>query len=237
VDIGPPPTDLELMLYADGELEEGRCREVEAYVTRDARCRAKVAGLEVVGAVFRERAGGTSAADDIADAVMARIQVEARSGMSAGARATVNGTDGSGEARAVGSTELSSLAGGAAPKAASTSFEHRPANDNARRIFTLAALAVAAAAAMMIWGRTEGEPPPIASTVRPSAVTVEVPLQPEPAPTVLAEPASAAHPGVEVAAVDFGARMGTIFYIPSGSAASSETTTVVWLSDEGTGGE
>jgi hypothetical protein len=225
------------MLYADGELEEGRCREVEAYVTRDARCRAKVAGLEIVGAVFRERAGETSAADGIADAVMARIQEEARSGASAGARATVNGADGSGEARAVGSAELSSIAGGAVPKATSTPFEHKPANDNARRIFTLAALAVAAAAAMMIWGRTEGEPPPIASTVRPAATAVEAPVQPEPTPTVLAEPAPAAQPGVEVAAVDFGVRVGTIFYIPTGSAASSETTTVVWLSDEGTGGE
>jgi hypothetical protein len=40
--------------------------------------------------------------------------------------------------------------------------------------------------------------------------------------------------GVEVAAVDFGTRMGAVFYVPSGTSASS-TTTVVWLSDDSSG--
>jgi hypothetical protein len=42
--------------------------------------------------------------------------------------------------------------------------------------------------------------------------------------------------GVEVAAVDFGARIGSIFYVPTGLAASNATTTVVWLNDEAAGG-
>jgi hypothetical protein len=62
-----------------------------------------------------------------------------------------------------------------------------------------------------------------------------------PAPVKAAEPtpspdADDEH-GVEVAAVDFGARMGTIFYVPTGAAASNATTTVVWLNDDAAGGE
>jgi hypothetical protein len=40
-----------------------------------------------------------------------------------------------------------------------------------------------------------------------------------------------------VASVDFGAHMGTIFYVPAGAAVSSATTTVVWVDDEGPGGK
>jgi hypothetical protein len=37
--------------------------------------------------------------------------------------------------------------------------------------------------------------------------------------------------GVEVAAVDFGSRVGTIFYVETEAATSRHTTTVVWLTD------
>jgi hypothetical protein len=37
--------------------------------------------------------------------------------------------------------------------------------------------------------------------------------------------------GVVVSAVDFGARLGAIFYVPAESAGST-TTTVVWLADD-----
>jgi hypothetical protein len=43
--------------------------------------------------------------------------------------------------------------------------------------------------------------------------------------------------GVEVAAVDFGSRIGTIFYVPTEAATSNHTTTVVWLADDPVGGE
>ena len=82
VQLGSPPTDLELMLYADGELDEARAREVEAYVLRDARSRAKVAGLDVVSAAVRAREA-PSLADGIADAVMARVHEEGKNGAAA----------------------------------------------------------------------------------------------------------------------------------------------------------
>jgi hypothetical protein len=118
------------------------------------------------------------------------------------------------------------------------------ANDNSRSIFTLAALAVAAAAAMMIWGRMGAEPTQSADVSTPS-VTKEAPAEPAPAeqPKPPAEPsepqAAESEPehGVEVAAVDFGAHMGTIFYVPTGATASSSTTTVVWVDDDVAGGK
>ncbi|AUX25877.1 hypothetical protein SOCEGT47_064300 [Sorangium cellulosum] len=218
---GAPPTDLELMLYVDGELDEARHRQVEEHVLHDPSCRAKVAGLLAAGDMVREGALSSSAADGIAERVMARIRE--------------------------GQGEVAEDAGGAAarPLAAPPPAEpprirpvrRSPANDNARAIFALTALAVAAAAALMVWGRTEAEPP---SAALPTPAPVEV-LAPRAATT--SEPAAppsaegALEPGVEVAAVDFGARMGTIFYVPREAVASGPTTAVVWLSDDGPGGQ
>jgi len=238
--LGAPPTDLELMLYADGELDEARHREVEAHITRDAQRRAKLAGLDITGALLRERAASPALADGIADAVMARILKESTNGVGAGAaraQAPANKAEaGAPEALQPSGGELRDIRSGAQKKPAGTSFDKRPANDNARGIFALAALAAAAAAALMIWGRMEAEPPRAMNTTQPPADTHVTPeLAPTPAPSP--EPGDEANPGVEVAAVDFGARMGTIFYIPTGSSASSPTTTVVWLSDDVMGGQ
>lgn len=223
---GSPPTDLELMLWADGELGEGRAREVEAYVLRDASSRAKIVGLDVVGAAIRERTP-SALADGIADAVMARVERGGANGIGrdGAAKKGANGVElGSGQASAT-----RRLAPGAAPQ--------QPANDNnARRIFALAAIAAVAAAGLMIWGRLDAEPHRAQIQVPPSAEVAPAP-SPRPAPQASAAPSDEREPGVEVAAVNFGARMGTIFYIPTGSSENSPTTTVVWLSDEGTGGE
>lgn len=225
---GSPPTDLELMLWADGELDEGRAREVEAYVLRDASSRAKVAGMDVVGAAIREHEPSTLA-DGIADAVMARVEREGANGIGRvdAVRKRVNGV----EPGADPASATRRLAPVAAPQ--------QPANDSsARRIFVLAAIAAAVAAGLMIWGRMDAEPHRAEIQAPPSAEVVVVPAPSQrPAPEAPAAPGDEGEPGVEVAAVDFGARMGTIFYIPTGSSEHSPTTTVVWLSDEGTGGE
>ncbi|MCC6553889.1 MAG: hypothetical protein IT372_12840 [Polyangiaceae bacterium] len=230
---GPPPTDLELMLYVDGELDELRHREVEAHVLRDARCRAKIAGLDVTGAAVRDRALSSPLADGIAGAVMDRI---AR-GDVGGAAASPHARTANGAAKPISAADLAGRAARPSGQGAGR-FEKKPANDNARGIFVLAAIAAAAAAAMMIWGRMEAEPPRVASS--PQAPPIESVAEPAPAPpepVVSAGGEGEAKPGVEVAAVDFGARMGTIFYVPTGSTASSPTTTVVWLSEKGTGDE
>jgi len=63
--------------------------------------------------------------------------------------------------------------------------------------------------------------------VAPAAPPVEI----QPAPAAEAEAEEADEVGVEVAAVDFGSKVGTIFYVPTESATSKHTTTVVWLTD------
>ncbi|WP_437673270.1 anti-sigma factor family protein [Sorangium sp. So ce131] len=219
---GSPPTDLELMLYVDGELDEDRHRQVEAYVLHDPRCSAKVAGLVAAADVIRDSALSSSAADGIADGVMAKI---------AAAQVDV--------APDVGVAALRSPASPAASPAGAPRLARAPANDNARGIFALTALAAAAAAALMIWGRSEA--PPTSSAALPAPPPVEVPAlrtaAPSPEPAAAPSAEGEAEPGVEIAAVDFGARMGTIFYVPREAVASGPTTTVVWLSDEGPGGQ
>lgn len=216
------PSDLELMLYADGELEDERFSAVEAFLAREAGAHRKLSSLGLVSGLVREQAiASASLADGIADALMAQIAAEA-------------GTNGVVHAVQTPLREVAS------PMAVSPIAHQvaKPANDNSRGIFFLAAAALAAAAALMIWGRA-GLQPEVASNPSPAQTTAARPLlvtPPAPAKVVDTAPDADDEHGVEVAAVDFGARMGSIFYVPTGSAASNATTTVVWLNDEAAGG-
>lgn len=191
----PRPTDLDLMLYADGELEGERLAAVEAYLAQDEAARSKLLAMGMVSNVVREQAhGGASKADDIADLVMAAIAAEPK--------------------KADPPTEKQ-----AAPA------RRKPANDNGRGLWAIAAFAAAAAAALLLWSR--GSPTSGAHGVAST----------RPPPTSLSAPAPGAEvePGVAVSAVDFGARMGAVFYVSSDSTEA--TTTVVWLSDDSSGGD
>lgn len=221
------PSDLELMLYADGELDGERVAAVEAFLAREAGSRRKVSALGLVSGLVREQAlASASPADGIADALMAQIAMET------GTNGVLHAT--SAPLRAVA---LPAQVAQVAPVAPVASRAAKPANDNSRSIFVLAAAALAAAAALMIWARGSLQPevasnPPTAQTT-PARPIIVAP----PAPVKAAEPAADDDEhGVEVAAVDFGARIGSIFYVPTGSAASNATTTVVWLNDEAAGG-
>jgi hypothetical protein len=212
-----PPTDLELMLYADGELADDRLAAVQAWLDRepldgdDARAaRNKLTALGMVSDLVRAQALDASAgADDIADAVMRRI-----------------------EAEAVESSAPLVMMGGPVASTPTRPAPAPPANDNARRFYVIAAAIVAAAAAVLFWVRSPATPDrgEVAQLAAPrpaaSALTVLGPDAPRPEADV--------DHGVEVAAVDFGARMGAVFYVPNGTSASS-TTTVVWLSDDSAG--
>ena len=219
------PSDLELMLYADGELEGERFTAVEAFLARDAGSRRKLSSLGLVAGLVREQAvASASPADRIADALMAQIALEA------GTNGVVHATSAPlREVVAPAPVKLTPVA----PRAA------KPANDNSRGIFALAAAAIAAAAALMIWGRSDVRPE-VATNQSPGQTTEARPVvvAAPPAPAKVVEPAVEADDehGVEVAAVDFGARIGSIFYVPTGLAASNATTTVVWLNDEAAGG-
>ena len=66
-----PPTDLELMMYFDGELEGERLAAVEAFLAAEKVPKQKLAALDLAGSLVRERATTKhDVADGIADSVM-----------------------------------------------------------------------------------------------------------------------------------------------------------------------
>lgn len=224
---GPPaPSDLELMMYFDGELDEPRRSEVAAFVGADRAARSKVAGLDLASALVREHAQSMSAADDIADLLMAKI--------------AANG------AQIAPQPLASTRRPAASPEPLPAVAPAGPvANDNGRRILVgLTALVAAAAAVFAVWSRQPAGPsgstaqgPVAVQTAPQSPITAKA--APASPPSAVAEIDSAAvaaepdsEPGVEVAAVNFGAHMGSIFYVPSGSIEAKRTTTVVWLADD-----
>jgi anti-sigma factor RsiW len=74
---GRLPTDEELMLFADGELDEGRAAEVAAIVASHPRARAVVAALRQASDVLASDAlEHASVADSIVDGVMDAIDAE-----------------------------------------------------------------------------------------------------------------------------------------------------------------
>lgn len=216
------PTDHELMLFADGELDEARSAEIEAFMLRDAPMRAKLSSLHFVGALVREQTSSfdASPADGIADALMAQIAAEDATGKSAKMGADVIRFPV--EGRAANDTQR-----------ASPAQPRKRANDSARTIYLLAAAAVAAAAGMVLWSQADSALP----VARPIAALIEAAPQAvlDTAKPVLDAPTPDAdvEAGVEVAAVDFGSRTGAIFYVPGEGVASRATTTVVWVNDPG----
>jgi len=229
--VNRPPTDLELMLYVDGELEGDRLREVRSALQRDNVLRRKVAALSFSSEIVRENATSSVASFDVSDAIMAKI-----------ADVKETSRDARDAAPGVTSVKVAEVKPLLRPALGKTT-RAAASNDNARGIFALAALAVAAAAALMVWGRMDIGAPR-ADTVA-MATTPEVAPAPAPEPQQVAPSNAGANAatqdgeevGVEVAAVDFGSRIGTIFYVPTEAATSNHTTTVVWLADDPVGGE
>ncbi len=177
------PSDIELMLWVDGELDEQRAAEVQTFVERDHRARAIVAGLQhaatlVTSEVLQD--AELRGADAIADRVMGAIETGASHRVIVPAR------------RAPGWRAAAVTAIGAAVAiAASWIFFVRnmpiiPANQTT--------------AAVLKAPRGSGE-----SFAAPESTAIEV--------------------------VDFGARPGTIFYVPS---EGESALAVVWLTDDDT---
>ena len=222
------PSDEELMGFLDGELDEGRRAEIAAALANDGERRSKLEALGLVGELVRERVAEDERADGIADAVMARLEAGEP------AESEVVHTR-FGEKRA--QRRLGSF------------IRSQPANQNARSVFLMAALAAAVAIGLFFWSRAglrdlpvgHGGPdhrslvPPTAVAWQPGASAAEpkwlVPATSE--PMAKDEDAAAA---VEVASVDFGSHSGTVFYVSTGSSQSSTTTAVVWVTDEVAGG-
>jgi anti-sigma factor RsiW len=201
-----PPTDLELMAYADGELEDPRRAEVEAWLASHEAPRQKLAALDLVSEIMRgEALEGAAGAGSITDAVMAKIDAEEQ-----------------------------------APAPANVVPLRRKRPSSApRTVYMIAASVVAAAAGMMLWGRTTQDedarrrnlpPSVLVQTTATATATTEAPKPDAP------KPEGDVEHGVEVAAVNTGGLPFTLFYVPSGTAASG-TTTVVWFTDDSAGGD
>ena len=216
------PTDLELMMYFDGELEEPRASEVRAFVEGSARARQKLDGLSLVGVAVEERARARERSfPDLSDSIMARVSAEAAG------------------------RDLAPKASPARPKLLDTpkklEIAAPAANDNGRLIFGLAAFAAVAAAALFMWGRSPEPAPSVAAGSAPelapldsgalAAPVAEAPTSSErPSPPPVATEEEAPPPSAEVAAVDFGSRNGMVYYVAV--ANQPTTTTVVWVRDE-----
>ena len=221
-----PPSDLELMMFHDGELDEARHREVEAYLRGEGTAvkssANKLAGLGLVSALVVESQIPTMRAQERqADTIAAAVMAKLDAGRDASPRATGNEkSDSHTTPRLDGAAE--------------------PANDNGRFIMVLAGLAAAAAAALFVWGRSA---PPEAPSAAVEAIDAPAEMAPVPSETVAIVPPTATssaavpsleeaegQPSVEVASVDFSAASGAVYYVPSDSAG--QTTAVVWLKDE-----
>lgn len=208
------PTDMELMLFHDGELEEPRRAEVAAWLEQSDVGKAKVAGLSFGGELVRESALARAASFDITDAVMAKAKSE------------------NGKADAVGeqAAKVTPIKSKAAPKAAP---EDASGKDGGRLLLPLTALAAAAAAALFLWGRSEPKQVEVAKTEPTETAPVQpLPPTPAPAPTEL-EPFAKADIedlGVQVASVNFGSRQGSVFIV--GDESQGPTTAVVWVTEE-----
>lgn len=224
--VEPDVSDLELMLYLDGELDDKRYEQVRRALTRNKVLRSKLSALEVSSSIVRERALDAAANIDFADSVMAKIMAN---------KSTVS-LDERDAAPVVHPTQEPSTNDTPAVRLDKLGSPAKPSNDNSRGIFALAAIAVAAAASLMIWGRMAPNPSaapaePVAMVTTPEVAPAKPPVEMQPAPASEPEVAEDQEMGVEVAAVDFGSKVGTIFYVPTEAATSKHTTTVVWLTD------
>ncbi len=229
----PAISDRELMRYLDGELDEPDLTELEARLATDEQASGKLAGLEQVGDFLRETVSADDRADCIADAIMAQIEAEAADG----AEADSAGADsaGDGDAKVVELPRAPALETLTDRQVA----DGPPANDNSRLIYAVFGAAAAAAAALFVWGNAVPTSDTVAMASRP-AVATEVAAAAEAAPGLppsgKVDTEAAAEdedePVVEIAAVDFGAQSGSVFYVSAGKHTAGSTA-VVWVTDLG----
>ena len=205
-----PPTDLELMLFFDGELDEPRRTEVErALEAADADRANKLFGLCAVAETVRANAESRAADFSILDGLMASLP------------------EAPDAAPPVATPEIARPMATVAKKPA--------ANDNSKSIFRLALVAVAAAAGFMIYSRMEptrvaSNEPAVTQQTQQVAAPTPAPVPPavEEAKKPAAEPveevaAADEGEGVIVAAVDFGSKSGSVW--------QAGASTVVWIAD------
>lgn len=219
------PTDWELMLFHDGELEEPRRSEVATWLEQSQVGRGKLAGLGLGGELLRESALAKASSFDIADVVMK--QVGSANAQSAAVQ----------PAKVIELRKAGGRAGQQAGVPAGGQDKPAERQDGGRLLLPLTALAAAAAVALFVWGKYGTDETPVART---QTTEQAEPVQPLPSSKTAAPPSSAplfaqasddeSEPSVQVASVDFGSRTGAVYYV--GGASQGATTTVVWVTEE-----
>jgi hypothetical protein len=212
------------MRFYDGELEPARAELVAARLGTDGALRAKLAGMRIVGAFVREASARAPRTEGIADAVMSALEAPATP------------------------AEASEREAPRTPQGAVASLgTQRAANDNARLIFGLVAMAATVALGLFFWGRAEPAGDLAASAPREGAAETAAPgparrtapsavaaaaLMAEPAPASEPAPSEEEPPraGVEIAAVDFGAQQGSVFFVAAEQGAAA--TAVIWVNEQ-----
>jgi hypothetical protein len=211
--------DRELMRYLDGDLDEAPRLEMERALESDPDARAKLAGMALAGDLLREQVDADDRGDSIVDAVMAKL-----------------------DATDAGATKEAEKASEVAAEVAPDVVPFRkmpakPANDNARTIWAVTGLAAAAAAALFFWGKTEPDrdlavaPPPATQQAEPPVAPPPEEAHASAEAREQADAEEAEEDRIEVAAVDFGDRSGSVFYTSAGSRTGSSA--VVWVNDGG----
>jgi hypothetical protein len=204
---------MKLMAYADGELEGAELVEAQKLLASDLdamRFVEQIAGLgEIVELGHDDRSAKTIAKFDVADAVMALVEKEAKPARTSGIAKVVSiGARKTGAAKTAKSGNVYKIAGGFA-----------------------AVLALAASVFVFTQHRTDEVP--MASG--PSAVAVVVtpadPAAGNPAPGTPVTSSSSSGTGVDVSTVNSPGNSVSVFYLPTANELS--TSVVIWVDETG----
>ncbi len=201
---------LELMAYADGELDDDARARIEGVLRESDEARAVVAAMDPLGEFVRTSAEtGAQAADGIANAVMARIEADSAHDVIATTRA----------ANDAGGGEL----------------ERARARRAARnRVFAAAAAVAALAAGYFVMARPAAPNGEAVAVETPSTPTASAAL-PREAPStatvaVLDTPQTA---GVEVEHVDAPNNDVSVIYVPAVATPDvNASSVVIWINDD-----
>lgn len=210
-------SDRDLMLLHDGELDGEELERLERALAEDERARGKLSALRYTGSLLRESVEADTRADDIAAAVMAKLDAVEEV------------------------AELEELPLLEQPKVPVD--RAAPANDNARTLWSLAAAAAAVAAGLFVWGSFSSATESAVALAPRSEAVAEVAsehveaLQPPSSFAAAERPIGAAaskaddEDAVEIARLDFGAHTGSVFKVRDENTGAS--TAVVWVTSSG----
>jgi hypothetical protein len=192
------PTPLELMAFYDGELDEARAREVRSWLAANGEGAALVDNFRTLGRQVRRAAPSPAPPPDLTDRIFAALDAEPAAPPAVPQVAPA-------EKLAPVLTLRPAAEPAAAPPRA------LPAARRALRWAPLSAagMVLAAAASLLLWfspggGSLSGGP---GASGKPTAPRVA---------------------GIDVNAVDFGAHMGSIYFV----ANDSQATPVLWIDDD-----